>query len=62
MICRRWVEIVDGIPDGKLFQIIPQTLRGLFRDPEYQARLERAGLTAGQPMKLEAISPASAAS
>ncbi|MGE4529388.1 MAG: hypothetical protein AB7D00_13565 [Rhodospirillaceae bacterium] len=57
VICRRWVEIVEGIPDGKLFQIIPQTLRGLFRDPEAKARLERCGLRADLPLRVEAIAP-----
>ncbi len=57
VICRRWVEILDGIPDGKLFQIIPGTLRGLFRDPVQRPRLERAGLSADPPLKLEAIAP-----
>ncbi|MBN2752796.1 MAG: hypothetical protein JXQ84_08825 [Rhodospirillaceae bacterium] len=57
VICRRWVEIVDGIPDGKLFQIIPQTVRGLFRDPEAKVRLERCGLRADLPLRVEAIAP-----
>jgi len=57
VICRRWVEIVEGIPDGKLFQIIPQTVRGLFRDPESRARLERCGLRADLPLRIEAIAP-----
>jgi hypothetical protein len=57
VICRRWVEILDGIPDGKLFQLIPGTLRGLFRDEALRPRLERAGLAADPPLKLEAIAP-----
>lgn len=57
VICRRWVEIVEGLPDGKLFQIIPQTLRGLFRDPDARRRLEACGLRADLPMRIEAIAP-----
>ncbi len=57
VICRRWVEILDGIPDGKLFQIVPETLRRLLRDPAVRPRLERAGIAVGQPMKHEAIAP-----
>lgn len=57
VICRRWVEIVEGIPDGKLFQIIPQTLRGLFHDPDTRRRLEACGLRPDLPMRIEAIAP-----
>lgn len=57
VICRRWVEIVEGLPDAKLFQVIPQTLRGLFRDPDARKKLESCGLRADLPLRLEAIAP-----
>lgn len=57
VICRRWVEIVEGLPDGKLFQVIPQTLRGLFRDPDSRRKLEACGLRADLPLRIEAIAP-----
>jgi hypothetical protein len=57
VICRRWVEIVEGLPDGKLFQIIPQTLRGLFHDPDNRRQLEACGLRPDLPMRIEAIAP-----
>ncbi len=57
VICRRWVEIVEGLPDAKLFQVIPQTLRGLFRDPDARKKLEACGLRADLPLRIEAIAP-----
>lgn len=57
VICRRWVEIVEGLPDTKLFQVIPQTVRGLFRDPDARKRLEACGLRADLPLRVEAIAP-----
>ncbi len=57
VVCRRWVEIVDGIPDGKLFELIPATLRTLFRDPETRDYLEICGLSLRDPMRIQAIAP-----
>jgi len=57
VVCRRWVEIVDGIPDGKLFEIIPATLRILFRDADMREHMEACGLNKRDPMRLQAIAP-----
>jgi len=57
VVCRRWVEITEGIPDIKLFQIIPQTLACMFKDPETKTSLEACGLTRRDPMRLQAIAP-----
>lgn len=57
VVCRRWVDIAAGIPDDKLFQVIPATLRGLLKDPAFRGQLERCGLSATNPLKLEAIAP-----
>lgn len=57
-VLQRWVAICKGLPDTALLSIIPQTLRGLLRQPDLTAQITGpCGISPGHPMQHEFIAP-----
>lgn len=52
-----WADICDGIPDAMLTELVPGTVRLLFRKPEIAKRLTASGLREGISLQHEAIAP-----